>query len=332
MAVLIFLSTFFLFAQGYDNAGQCRVEFMSQPPTLTTASYIHPTQFVIPAVVKPLVEPINQTPIIQCAPESNNFNYPSNPPSMPPIVIGRDDDDDFRSILYMLIFALGKKFGKESSSCGNGCCGCKGSNNFGGSWWLGGINGNDGGCSCGGGSGFGGGYGCGGCHNGGNFGFEPTYEITPTYEGEYNIVISPGFGGNTGCGGGYNNNENDGFGEKTRCGKGCNNNGNYGFGGNSGCGCNSCKNGYSSEQFKYDNSYSYDNGHCGCGCHNNIGLNELPSANGVTYIPYPIIIPTNCACSTGLHNYIPSSNSDNGNVQTNNGFDSNEINLRIITD
>lgn len=323
MALLIFLSTFFIFAQGYDGPAQCRVEFLSQPPTLTTTSYIHPTEFVKPAVLKQLVEPISQTPMVKYVPETNNYNYLPNPPSIPPIVIGRDDDDDFRSILYLLIFALGKQLGKGSSSCGNGCSGCKGGNNFGENYWFGGNHGNDG-WSCGGGCV------CGGCHNGENFGFEQTYEIVPTYDGDYNIVVSPGFGGNSGCGGGCNCNGNCGLGVNSGCGGGCNNIGNSGFGGNSACQCGNCNNCCGNGQFKYDN-FGYEGGNCGCGCHTNTGINELTSVNGVTYIPYPIIVPTNCACSCG-HNNNNNPNLDNCSIQTTKASDSNEINLRIITD
>ncbi|XP_028039970.1 uncharacterized protein LOC114250340 [Bombyx mandarina] len=99
-------------------------------------SFTPVAQFVIPAIIKPLLQP---EPTVQSLAPAvpNNSGFPGFVPNnfpygfagpfggMPPIVIeSDDDDDDFTNLLFFLVLALGNRrcgFGGYGNCCG--CCG-----------------------------------------------------------------------------------------------------------------------------------------------------------------------------------------------------------------
>ncbi|CAF4915389.1 unnamed protein product [Pieris macdunnoughi] len=80
---------------GYADA-QARVEYM-KTPSITATPMVQQCQFVIPAVIKPLLSPEPEVPHAPAVPEYQP--YP-----MPPIII--KEDNSWQHLLYFMIFAM----------------------------------------------------------------------------------------------------------------------------------------------------------------------------------------------------------------------------------
>ncbi|XP_047523285.1 uncharacterized protein LOC125061746 [Pieris napi] len=93
MGPLLILFSVFVCWEGYADA-QARVEYM-KTPSITATPMVQPCQFVIPAVIKPLLSPEPEVP--PAVPEYQP--YP-----MPPIII--KEDNSWQHLLYFMIFAM----------------------------------------------------------------------------------------------------------------------------------------------------------------------------------------------------------------------------------